>query len=117
MIDSINASSRHLWTGNGSSNIGPYISSNDSVPMHGVVRYINQQFQAYNGGGWLNIPGGSAPIGMNSSAEQAIDWAIKKMEEERRVTELAKTNPTIADALDAVKHAQEQLDIVLALTE
>ena len=39
------------------------------------------------------------------------------MEQERRAEELAKTKPAVADALSAVNHAQEQLNIILLLTE
>ena len=116
MIDSINSSSKHLYAG-GNYSSGPYISSTDSIPMHGVVRYTNQQFQAYSGGGWLNIPSNHAPIGMTADAEMALDWAIKKMKEEQRIAELAAKSPTVADALASVKEAQEKLAVVMALVE
>lgn len=116
MIDSIWSNSKHIYAPGGGAS-GPYISSNDSVPMHGVVRYVNQQFQAYNGGGWVGISGGTAQVGMNGVAEQALDWAIKKMKEEQRIAELAAKSPTVADALASVKEAQEKLAVVMALVE
>ena len=117
MIDSINSSSKHIYTGGGGYASGPYISPTESIPMHGVVRYTNQQFQAYNGGGWLNIPSSHVPIGMTADAEQALDWAIAKMKEEQHIAELAKENATVADALASVKEAQEKLAVVVALVE
>jgi hypothetical protein len=39
------------------------------------------------------------------------------MEEEKRLEELAKRHPAVADALAAVAHAQEQLDIVTTLVQ
>jgi hypothetical protein len=38
------------------------------------------------------------------------------MNKEAKIQELAKTNPTVADALSAFEKAQEQLDIVATLT-
>ena len=39
------------------------------------------------------------------------------MKEEQRIQELAKNNPTIADAVDTVNRAKEQLDMILLLTD
>ena len=39
------------------------------------------------------------------------------MTEEKRLEELAKSHPSVADALAAVEHAQEQLDIMTALVK
>jgi hypothetical protein len=44
-------------------------------------------------------------------------WADEKMAQEYRAEELAKTKPAVADALAAVNQAQEQLEIILRLTE
>ena len=44
-----------------------------------------------------------------------MDWAETKMLKEQKLIELAKTNPTVADAVNTVKHAEEQLDIILEL--
>ena len=61
--------------------------------------------------------GESVNIGITISAEAAIAWAMAKMAEEQRIQELAKTNATVADAADAVKTAQEQLRVVVALVK
>jgi hypothetical protein len=45
-----------------------------------------------------------------------VNWAKEKMNKEAKIQELAKTNPTVADALAAFEKAQEQLDIVATLT-
>ena len=39
------------------------------------------------------------------------------MTQEHRAEELAKSKPAVADALAAVNHAQEQLEIILLLSE
>jgi hypothetical protein len=39
------------------------------------------------------------------------------MEKEKRLEELAKQHPAVADALATVVHAQEQLDIVTTLVQ
>lgn len=117
MINNISVTSQHLYGSTSESGM-PYISPSDNgTPLIGMVRCVNQRFEVWNGGGWLPANGGYINIGMNGASEQALSWAIQKMNEEKRIIELAKENPTIADAFDAVKHAQEQLEIVLRLTE
>jgi 3-dehydroquinate synthetase len=61
--------------------------------------------------------GENVSIGITNSAEAAIQWAMAKMAEEQRIAELARTNPTVADAAQAVKTAEEQLKLVVALVE
>ena len=59
--------------------------------------------------------GENVSIGINAGAESAINWAMMKMNEEARIKELANTNPAVADAVLAVKQAEEQLQVVMAL--
>ena len=61
--------------------------------------------------------GENVSIGLSSEGEAILRWAQSKMNEERRVAELAKANPTVADAVSAVKLAEEQLKIVVKLVE
>lgn len=61
--------------------------------------------------------GENVSIGITNSAEAAIAWAMAKMVEEQRIQELAKTNATVADAANALKQAEEQLRMVVALVK
>jgi hypothetical protein len=91
---------------------GPYISP--GAASAGLVRYHNSQTQVYDGNAWLAL-GGSSSVGLSSNAEQALGWAIKKMTQEKAAQDLAKKHPTVADALDAVRLAEQQLQTVVAL--
>jgi len=115
MIDHINAESPwvRISTINGTV---PYIPSSNN-PMHGAVRVINGQQEVWNGASWMGMYGGSVTIALTNRAEAIMDWADKKMAQEHSAEELAKTKPAVADALAAAKHAQEQLEIILLLTE
>lgn len=59
--------------------------------------------------------GEDVSIGLDNRAESAIHWAMMKMDEEARIAELARSNPTVADAAQALKTAEEQLRLVMAL--
>ena len=61
--------------------------------------------------------GENVNIMLSPVAELILDWAEMKMLEEQRVTALALINPTVADAVAAVKTAEEQLQVVMALVK
>jgi hypothetical protein len=94
----------------------PYMPPSPN-PMHGAVRVANGQQEIWNGTSWMVMHGDSVTINLTKHAEAIMQWADKKMAQEHRAEELAKSKPAVADALAAAKHAQEQLDIILLLTE
>jgi hypothetical protein len=91
---------------------GPYI--NAGTPSAGMLRYHNQQVQVYDGTSWLAM-GSTASVGLSTEAEEIIAWAREKMQEEREARAMALDYPAVADALGAVREAQEQLRTVVAL--
>ena len=61
--------------------------------------------------------GENVNIGLAQEAEDVLNWARGKMYEEQRIAELARTNATVADAVGALKTAEEQLRVVMALVK
>ena len=94
----------------------PYVAQNDK-PMQGVLRMINGTYQVYDGSSWMPFNGTSASVALTPQAHKILDWAENKMMHEELANKLAKTKPAVADALAAVKQAEEQLEIILLLTE
>jgi maltose-binding protein MalE len=73
----------------------------------------------HTSGKYIQVIVGSASTYVNASpdAEAAIDWVQRQMTEEKRLKTLAKEHPAVADALEAVEQAQEQVRIVAALVQ
>ena len=109
MITSIYNSSPYITVSNPN---GPYISP--GAASAGLVRYHNNHMEVYDGNAWLTLGGGSG-VGLTSAAEHAISWVLKKMEQEDAAQALAQKHPAVADALDAVRLAEQQLQTVVAL--
>ena len=86
-------------------------------PSAGMVRYNGNNFEVYDGNGWMMIPSGDAQVMLDGVTLESLQWVRRKMTEEKRLEELAKSHPAVADALAAVEHAQQQLDIVTALVQ
>ena len=109
MITSIYGTSPYITVSNPT---GPYISP--GAASAGMLRYHNNHMEVYDGNAWLTLGGGSS-VGLSSDAEHAISWVLKKMEQERAAQDLAQKHPAVADAIDAVRLAEQQLKTVVAL--
>jgi len=104
---------------------GIYIAANNySTPYvdmsrhsAGMVRYNGSNFEVYNGTDWVQFSSSIPQIELDGATQEAIQWVRRKMEQEKRMLELAKKHPAVADARAAVLHAQEQLDIVTSLVQ
>jgi hypothetical protein len=117
MIKSIVQSGRYL-TVTGSAAY-PYITSYSNGMGTGNMRFNTQtqNIEVYDGNQWITCSTGSMSVGLNGDAESLLDWARSKRDEESRIVALAARHPTVADALDAVKKAQEQLQVATILCE
>jgi len=98
----------------GSGTGAPWIDM--SRPSAGMIRY-NNGFEVYDGNHWVTMSGAYPTVELDLSAQAAIRWANEKMAEEKRLKELAKTNPALQDAIEALQRAQEQVQIVAALVQ
>ena len=83
----------------------------------GMVRYNNNNFEVYDGIHWMIMSSGMVQISLDGVSLESLQWVRRKMTEEKRLEELAKTHPSVADAIAAVAQAQEQVAIVAALVQ
>lgn len=85
----------------------------------GQVRYSgsSQNLEVYDGNNWLMISGSYPMIELSGEVQSILSWARIKMAEEERIKQLAAKHPSVADALQAVAYAEEQVRIVTALVE
>jgi hypothetical protein len=85
----------------------------------GQVRYngSNQYLEVYDGTTWIPLNSTYPQISLDNNMLAVMAWAQNKMIEEQQLKDLAAKHPTVADALDAVKKAQEQLQMATILCE
>ena len=85
----------------------------------GQLRYngSSQNLEVYDGVSWLIMQSTYPTVELAPHVQAVVAWAQTKMAEESRLKELAARHPTLADALEAVKRAEEQVQIVAALVE
>jgi len=94
-----------------------YINTNSNNPAAGQVRFNGSNMEVYDGNMWTHIIMSYPSIGLSVDAENALNWISKKINEEHKLAEIAKDNPTVADALASVREAEDKLKVVVALTQ
>ena len=75
----------------------------------------SQQLEVYNGTSWQVLNLGQYHVGLNEHAEDLLDWVSKRRDEEAEARRLAEEYPAVADAMGAVREAEQQLKTVVAL--
>lgn len=74
----------------------PYI--NTTQPIAGMVRYGNSgNMEVYDGSIWQLIGNGSANIDLNDHVKEILEWAKKKMTEEKKLKALMELHPGLRD--------------------
>ena len=113
MIKSISAGPG-LAVANGSQSY-PYINMNNASA--GMVRYNGNthNFEVYDGNTWMVMYMAAATVTLDYDVQNILNWAKDKMLEDQRIKDLAKINPTVADALAAVEVAKEKLQVAATL--
>jgi hypothetical protein len=91
----------------------PYIDTTRASA--GMVRYISGNFEVYDGSSWLPLQSSYPQIELDGVTQGTLQWVQAKIEQEKRMLELAKTHPTVADALAARDRAEDALKIATAL--
>jgi hypothetical protein len=83
----------------------------------GQLQYntATQRLEVYNGTSWQMLNLGTYHVGLNPDAEAILDWGRKKMQEEREARAMAEQYPAVADAMGAVREAEQQLKTIVAL--
>ena len=98
MIKNIHSSSNHIQIGQGYSNVPPISPGAQSA---GMLRYntSSNTIEVYNGQAWFSIET-TTDILLSPMAQQAVDWSIKKMEEESRLQSLIARHPGLKELND-----------------
>jgi hypothetical protein len=116
MISHVYGGSNYLTV---TSNIGsnPYISP--SQPMTGMVRFNGSAngMEVYDGNGWQRVGGGTAHIDLSYEAQEILNWAAKRMADEKAYKELAEKYNAVKLALDNLAEAERQLIITATLAK
>jgi hypothetical protein len=118
MIKTVNGQGRYIMV-NGGFPATTYINTSSGYMNVGDVRYNTnmQRLEVYDGNMWIELGTSHASVGLTPDAEMALDWAIRKRNEETALEAKAKDNPAIADLLNQRKTIDEQIKVIEILTK
>ena len=116
MIKTVNGMGRHIMV-NGGFPATTYMNTSSGYMNVGDVRYNTQmqRLEVYDGNMWMELNTSHASVGLTPDAERAIDWAIRKQQEDADLESLAKSNKTIADLLNQKKELDDKIKMVQTL--
>ena len=114
MIGNIGQTGKYVAVTGGPS--GNYVNNTGLMSVGQLQFNTNtQQMELYNGTGWQTLNLGQYHVGLNEHAEHLLDWVSKRRDEEAEARRMAEQYPAVADALGAVREAEQQLKTVVAL--
>jgi hypothetical protein len=114
MIGNIGQTGKYITvTGGAGSN---YINNSNYMGV-GQLQFNthSQRLEMYNGKEWQPVNLGTYHVGLNPHAEDLLDWVSKQRDEEAEARRMAEQYPAVADAIGAVREAEQQLKTVVAL--
>ena len=95
----------------------PYVTQNTQNPMQGMVRINGNVMETFDGSRWIPMNTSYATVMLKPEYSVVLEWAAKKMQQEKEMQALAQQHPAIADLVDAVAKAEEQLRMTAALVK
>jgi hypothetical protein len=107
---------QHVLVTGGNTSL-PYVSQNTNNPIQGMIRVWGTDMQVYDGNSWITLNTSYATVGLSNSAQEAIDWAQYKMQEERDLASIKAQYPHLTEAIEEVEHAKQALETLIALTK
>ena len=94
-----------------------YQTNNYSQPMvSGAVQWngATQRLEVSTGSSWMPL-NTTVNISTNQEVLNVLDWAQKKMFEEKELEELANTSPAINDLVNQIKEKKDQIKMIQTL--
>jgi hypothetical protein len=95
----------------------PYVGPNSSNPMTGMMRINGTEMEVFNGSSWQMLSTSYATVGLDQDVLDIVHWARKKRDQELEYERMAKEHPAVQHAINSIKRAEEQLDLVVKLSK
>ena len=89
----------------------PYVNSNPSNPIQGMLRINNTNVEVFNGTGWQQVSTSYATVTLDQEVLDVIQWARTQRQLDMNRKTLIENNPALQKAYEAVKRAEENFDI------
>ena len=102
---------------NGGNTSVPYVTINNNNPIQGMIRINGSDMQVFDGMNWMTLSASYATVELNGETQSLLQWAREKRNKELEYERMAKDSPAVLNAINAIKRAEEQLDLVYKLSK
>ena len=118
MIKGINSASSYI-TVQGGSPSSTYINTHSGSQGVGNVRFntSTQNMEVYDGTSWVQLGMGYATVDLSYDAQQLLEWARREQRKQLERDSMVKSNPALQKALEAIKRAEENFELIYKFVE
>jgi hypothetical protein len=102
MIKGLTQSGKYTVVTGGNTSM-PYVNQNANNPIQGMIRIWGNDMQVFDGSSWLNMSTSYASVGLTQEADELLDWARKKRQEEVNLKMRMAEHPGLKDAYEKFK--------------
>jgi len=95
----------------------PYINMNNSNPMQGMIRIWGSDMQVFDGTAWMNLSTSYATVTLDQDILDVIQWAKAQRQMAMNRLTLAQNNPALMKALEKLKKAEDDFEILSKFVE
>ena len=95
----------------------PYVNQNSSNPIQGMIRIWGSDMQVFDGTAWINMATSYATVGLDQDTQDLLQWARAQRTMALNRLTLAQNNPALMKALEAVKRAEDNFEILSKFVE
>ncbi len=95
----------------------PYITSNPNNPIVGMLRINSSRIEVFDGNSWITMPTAYPSVSLDAETLETIQWAKAQRTMAMRRLESAQKNPALLKALEAIKRAEENFEILESISK
>ena len=90
----------------------PYVNQNPNNPIQGMIRINMTELEVFNGSTWQQLSSSYATVGLDQDTQDLLSWARAQRTMQLNRLTLAQNNPAMLKALEAIKRAEENFELL-----
>jgi len=90
----------------------PYVSSNSSNPLQGMLRINNTNIEVFTGASWQIVNSSYATVSIDQEVLDVIQWARTQRTMALNRMTIAQNNPALMKALEKLKKAEDDFELL-----
>lgn len=95
----------------------PYVNQNNTNPMQGMIRVWGSDMQVFDGSNWMPMSTSYATVSLDPETQDLLLWAKAQRQMALNRMTLAQNNPALMKALEAVKRAEDNFELLSKFVE